>query len=165
MNPVEMTPAANQPLVAGDAAPLFSLPDDSGGVVSLTACRGRKFVLYFYPKDDTPGCTAEAADFTANFQAFETAGARILGISPDSRASHEKFKTKQKLEHTLLSDDGHKMAEAYGVWVEKNMYGRKYMGVERATFLVDGEGRIARIWRKVKVVGHAKEVLAAAKSL
>jgi peroxiredoxin Q/BCP len=122
-------------------------------------------VLYFYPKDDTSGCTAEARDFSCLAADFAKAGARVIGVSPDSLASHTKFKTKYELDLTLAADEGKSAAEAYGVWVQKSMYGKAYMGVERATFLIDASGRLARIWRKVRVPGHAGEVLAAVRSL
>lgn len=152
-------------LAPGDKAPGFDLPGDAGGRISLAGYAGRKLVLYFYPKDDTSGCTKEAIDFNRLRKDFEKAGAEILGVSPDSVASHAKFKTKHGLDLTLASDETKAMLEAYGVWTEKSMYGRKYMGVERTTFLIDGEGKIAAVWNKVKVPGHAEAVLAAAKAL
>jgi thioredoxin-dependent peroxiredoxin len=152
-------------LVAGDKAPDFDLPDDSGGKLSLKGFAGKKLVLYFYPKDDTSGCTKEAIDFNAMKAQFTKAGAAILGVSPDSVASHAKFKTKHNLGLALGSDETKAMLEAYGVWVEKSMYGRKYMGVERTSFLIDPEGKIAAVWNKVKVPGHAEAVLKAAKAL
>ncbi len=153
-------------LAAGDKAPAFELPKDGGGKVSLASQKGRKIVLYFYPKDDTSGCTAEAIDFNGMKAQFEKAGADIFGVSPDSCASHDKFKAKHELGGlTLLSDESKAMLEAYGVWKEKSMYGRKYMGVERTTFLIGPDGKIARVWNKVKVPGHANEVLEAAKAL
>jgi peroxiredoxin Q/BCP len=127
--------------------------------------RGKPIVLYFYPKDDTSGCTAEAIAFDALRDKFDAAGAVVLGMSPDSAASHAKFKRKHDLSLTLAADESKATLEAYGVWREKSMYGRKYMGVERTTFLIDAAGRVARVWRKVKVAGHAGEVLAAAKAL
>jgi len=127
--------------------------------------KGHKIALYFYPKDDTTGCTKEAIDFNGLKHAFEAAKTRILGVSPDPVKSHDKFKAKHGLELELLSDESKSMLEAYGVWVEKSMYGRKYMGVERATFLIDSHGKIARVWRKVKVPGHAEAVLEAAQAL
>ena len=150
---------------AGQDAPDFTLPSDRGEAVSLSALRGRPVVLYFYPKDDTSGCTAQAIDFTALKPEFEKAGAVVVGMSPDSAKSHAKFKTKHELGIDLVSDEARKTLEDYGVWVEKSMYGRKYMGVERTTILIDRNGNIARIWPKVKVPGHAEEVLAAAKEL
>ncbi len=152
-------------LSAGDNAPDFELPRDGGGKLSLASLRGQKVVLYFYPKDDTSGCTAESIDFSALKPDFEKSGAIVLGMSPDSVKSHDKFKTKHKLAVELVADEERKALEAYGVWTEKSMYGRKYMGVERSTFLIGPDGRIARIWRKVKVPGHAAEVLEAARAL
>lgn len=152
-------------LKVGDKAPDFTLPADSGAKVSLSQLKGKSVVLYFYPKDDTSGCTAEAIAFTQNAKAFKAAGAVVVGVSKDSPASHDKFKSKHDLALTLASDEDTKLAQAYGVWVEKSMYGRRYMGMERATFLVDGKGIIRQIWHKVKVPGHAAEVLAAVKAL
>jgi peroxiredoxin Q/BCP len=152
-------------LVVGDTAPDFALPDDTGGKLSLEAFRGKKLVLYFYPKDDTTGCTAEAIAFNGAKAAFTKAGAAILGVSPDAPASHAKFKKKHDLTLQLASDETKAMLEAYGVWVEKSMYGRKYMGVERTTLLIDAQGRIAAVWNKVKVAGHVEAVLAATKEL
>jgi peroxiredoxin Q/BCP len=149
----------------GDAAPDFALPTDDGRSVSLRALRGGPTALYFYPKDDTAGCTAEAVAFNALRGEFEAAGATLIGVSPDSVASHVKFKRKHDLSLSLAADESKATLEAYGVWREKSMYGRKFMGVERTTFLIDPEGRIARIWRRVKVPGHAAEVLAAVKRL
>ncbi len=154
-----------KPLVEGDKAPAFTLPADGGGKVALRDFSGRKLVLYFYPKDDTIGCTKEAIDFSTGIKAFERAGAAVVGVSKDSAAKHDKFKEKHGLKIALGSDEAGKMIEAYGVWVEKSMYGRKYMGIERATFLIDAKGVIRRIWRKVKIPGHAAEVLGAAKAL
>lgn len=152
-------------LTAGDAAPPFTLPADGGSTVSLAALAGRKIVLYFYPKDDTSGCTKEAIAFNGLKPQFAAAGAEIIGVSADSVASHDKFKAKYGLGFTLASDETIEMLNRYGVWVEKSMYGRKYMGIERTTILIDSAGKIARIWPKVKVEGHAEEVLAAAQSL
>jgi thioredoxin-dependent peroxiredoxin len=152
-------------LAAGDKAPNFKLPDDSGGIKSLKSFAGQSLVLYFYPKDDTTGCTKEAIDFNGLKGAFATAGAAIVGVSPDSTASHAKFKTKHKLDIELISDESKAMLEAYGVWTEKSIYGRKYMGVERTTFLISRDGEIVNIWHKVKVPGHAAAVLAAAQAL
>jgi len=149
----------------GDKAPEFALPDDAGAKISLASFAGKKLVLYFYPKDDTSGCTKEAIDFNGLRGEFKKAGAAILGVSPDSVASHAKFKTKHKLDLALAADESKAMLEAYGVWVEKSMYGRKYMGVERTTFLIGKDGRIATVWNKVKVPGHAEAVLAAVKAL
>lgn len=152
-------------LESGDRAPDFTTTLDDGSSVSLSRLGGAPVVLYFYPKDDTSGCTAEAKDFTALAARFEKAGARVIGISPDSVAAHVKFKRKHELGIALAADTEKTIAEAYGVWVEKSMYGRKYMGVERSTFLVDAEGRLAAIWNKVKVPGHAAEVLKAVEAL
>jgi thioredoxin-dependent peroxiredoxin len=150
---------------AGDAAPDFDLPSDGAGRISLASLKGKKVVLYFYPKDDTSGCTAEAIAFNGLKAEFAAAGAVVIGVSPDSPKSHDKFKAKHGLEFGLVSDESKAMLESYGVWAEKSMYGRKYMGVERTTFLIDGAGRVAKVWRKVKVAGHAEEVLAAAKAI
>ena len=152
-------------LEAGDKAPSFKLATDDGGTASLAGFKGRPFVLYFYPKDDTSGCTREAIDFTAALKKFEKLGVSVLGVSRDSLAAHEKFRKKHKLKVTLGSDPETKMADAYGVWVEKSLYGRKYMGIERATFLINAKGVITQAWHKVKVPGHVEAVLAAAKSL
>ncbi|MEQ1718998.1 MAG: thioredoxin-dependent thiol peroxidase [Hyphomicrobium sp.] len=149
----------------GDKAPGFTLVDEAGNPIKLANFKGRPVVVYFYPKDDTSGCTAEAKDFSCLAEEFTAAGAEIVGISPDSVASHAKFKAKHALAVRLAADPDKIAAEAYGVWVEKSMYGKKYMGVERATFLIRGDGKIARVWRKVKVPGHAAEVLAAIKAL
>jgi peroxiredoxin Q/BCP len=149
----------------GDKAPDFSLPSDGGGTVSLKKLKGQNIVLYFYPKDDTSGCTKEAMEFNALRAKFAKAGTEIVGVSPDSTASHDKFKKKYDLAFPLVSDEQKDMLGAYGVWVEKSMYGRKYMGVERTTFLIDGKGKIQEIWRKVKVPGHAEAVLKAAQAL
>jgi thioredoxin-dependent peroxiredoxin len=150
---------------AGQQAAEFTLPRDGGGEVRLADLRGRKVVLYFYPKDDTSGCTVEALAFTAKREAFEAAGTEVLGVSRDSVKSHDRFRDKHALGIPLLSDESGEVTEQYGVWVEKSMYGRKYMGIDRSTFLVDAEGVVRRVWRKVKVPGHVDEVLAAAKAL
>ena len=152
-------------LQVGDKAPPFKLEADGGDEVSLSGLKGKTVVLYFYPKDDTSGCTAEAIAFSKDAKAFKQAGAVVIGVSKDSVASHDKFKKKYKLDVTLAADEDIKIAEAYGVWVEKSMYGRKYMGMERATFLIDGKGLIRNIWRKVKVPGHSADVLATVKAL
>lgn len=152
-------------LADGDKAPEFDLPTESGETIGLARLKGKAVVLYFYPKDDTSGCTAEAKDFSRLAPDFRKAGVEVIGVSPDSVASHQKFQKKYDLAVRLAADADKAVANAYGVWVEKSMYGRKYMGVERSTFLIDKKGRIARSWRKVKVPGHAEEVLAAAKAL
>ncbi len=145
----------------GVKAPAFRLPSDAGTPVALKDFAGRTVVLYFYPKDDTSGCTTEACDFRDNWRAVQAAGAVVLGVSPDGVASHQKFKKKYELPFTLLVDADHAVAEAYGAWGEKSMYGRKYYGVLRSTFIIDPRGRIARVFSKVKPRGHAAEVLAA----
>lgn len=149
----------------GTPAPDFTLPRDGGESVTLSALRPGKVVLYFYPKDDTPGCTLEAQDFNARLADFTAAGATVIGISKDSVKSHDKFCKKHGLGIVLASDEGGTTCEDYGVWVEKNMYGKKYMGIERTTFLIDGAGTVARVWPKVSVKGHADEVLAAVRAL
>lgn len=152
-------------LEEGAKAPDFKLIADDGTAVKLSALKGAPVVLYFYPKDDTSGCTAEAKDFTCLAGEFGVAGARVVGVSPDSAESHKKFKAKYGLDLTLVADEERSVSEAYGVWVEKSMYGRKYMGVERSTFLIDDKGKIRKIWRKVKVPGHAEDVLAELRAL
>ena len=152
-------------LAEGDKAPDFTLEADDGSRFSLADHKGGKVVVYFYPKDDTQGCTIEAIDFTKAAPAFAKAGTKVVGISPDTVASHCKFRDKHDLAITLAADPERKAIEAYGVWAEKSMYGRKYMGVERSTFLIGSDGRIARAWRQVKVPGHVEEVLAAAEAL
>ncbi len=149
----------------GTKAPAFNLPTDGGGELSLNALKGKKVVLYFYPKDDTSGCTREAIDFNGMKEAFAKTGAVVVGVSPDSAASHDKFKKKHGLDFPLIADEEKSMLEAYGVWTEKSMYGRKYMGVERTTLLIGADGKVAQVWNKVKVPGHADEVLAAAQAL
>ncbi len=150
-------------LQEGDPAPDFALPDAQGDIVRLSDSRGRFAVVYFYPKDDTSGCTKEALDFSALNPEFEKLGAKVLGISPDGVKSHARFTGKHSLAVTLLSDEAKAVLEAYGVWTQKKMYGRAYMGVERSTFLVDRDGKIAACWRGVKVTGHAAQVLDALK--
>lgn len=150
-------------LKTGDHAPDFQLHRDGNGMVKLSDYIGRKIVLFFYPKDDTSGCTAEAIDFSSLKQEFEAAGTSVLGMSPDSVRKHDKFKQKHDLSVPLLSDEEKTTLNKYGVWVEKSMYGRKYMGVERSTFLIGPDGKIIRAWRKVTVPGHAQEVLEAAR--
>lgn len=152
-------------LQEGDAAPDFRLPRDGGGEATLADFHGRKLVLYAYPKDDTTGCTQEAIDFNRLRGEFAACGTDIVGVSPDPAKRHDRFKQKHGLDLTLLADESQVLANAYGIWVEKSLYGRKYMGIERATFLIDPQGRIARVWRKVKVAGHAEAVLAAARAL
>ncbi|MCC0029527.1 MAG: peroxiredoxin [Brucellaceae bacterium] len=152
-------------LKVGDKAPAFTLPRDGGEIVSLEALKGKPVVLFFYPKDDTSGCTAEAIAFTALKPEFDKLGVAVIGMSPNSVKSHDKFIAKHDLDIPLVADEEMSALEAYGVWVEKSMYGRKYMGVERSTVLIGADGTIAELWRKVKVPGHAEEVLAAAKAL
>ena len=154
----------SQVLGEGDAAPDFVLPGVDGAPVRLRDFTGRKLVLYFYPKDDTSGCTKQAIDFNALRAEFAKAGADILGVSPDSVASHAKFRNKHDLALPLASDEAKETLNAYGVWTQKSMYGRKYMGVERTTFLIK-DGKIVRTWPKVSVSGHAEEVLEAARNL
>ncbi|EAV44194.1 bacterioferritin comigratory protein [Stappia aggregata IAM 12614] len=152
-------------LAVGDVAPDFELEGDGGNKVSLSALKGKPVVVYFYPKDDTPGCTKEAIAFTEQADAFAKLGVTIIGLSPDTAAKHDKFIAKHNLAIRLGADTEKEAAEAYGVWVEKSMYGKTYMGVERSTFLVGPDGKIAQIWRKVKVPGHADAVLEAARAL
>jgi thioredoxin-dependent peroxiredoxin len=149
----------------GDKAPDFTLPTDGAGNVTLSKLNGKKVVLYFYPKDDTSGCTAEACGFRDSFPDYSGTGAVVIGISKDSVASHDKFKKKHGLPFILASDASADVCEKYGVWVEKSMYGRKYMGIERATFLIDGAGTVRGVWHKVRVPGHVGEVLKAARAL
>jgi thioredoxin-dependent peroxiredoxin len=152
-------------LSTGSPAPDFTLPRDGGATVTLSALRPGKVVLYFYPKDDTPGCTLEAQDFNARLADFTAAGATVIGISKDSVKSHDKFCKKHGLSIVLASDEGGTTCEDYGAWVEKSMYGKTYMGIQRMTVLIDGAGNVAQIWPKVSVKGHADEVLAAVKAL
>ena len=149
----------------GDKAPDFTMPTDGNGSVSLSKLRGKPVVLYFYPKDDTSGCTAEACGFRDTFPDYGKTGAAVIGVSRDSVASHDKFKKKHDLPFILASDTDGNVTEKYGVWVEKSMYGRKYMGIDRSTFLIDKDGVVRNIWHKVKVPGHIAEVLKAAKAL
>lgn len=151
-------------VVEGAPAPDFEAPTDGGGMLSLSDLEGRKAVLFFYPKDDTSGCTKEAGAFSEAKDAFDAAGTTVVGISVDGPASHDRFKAKHGLDLALVSDEDHAVVEAYGVWVEKSMYGRKYMGTERATFLLGPDGTVLKIWRKVKVPGHVDEVLKAAQA-
>jgi len=157
--------AATSALAEGKKAPAFSMPTDGGGKVALKDLKGQNVVLYFYPKDDTSGCTREGIEFSEAIAKFKRAGAVVIGVSKDSVAKHDKFKDKHGLKVILGADEEGKVVEAYGVWVEKSMYGRKYMGIDRSTFLIDGAGKIRRIWRKVKVPGHVDEVLDAVKAL
>ncbi|AGF74545.1 bacterioferritin comigratory protein [Bartonella australis AUST/NH1] len=152
-------------ITQGDVAPDFDLPRDGGGRLRLSDLRGKPVVLYFYPKDDTSGCTSEAIDFTRLKEEFNKIGVIVIGMSPDEVSKHDRFKAKHNLDIILASDEEKTTLEAYGVWVEKNMYGRKYMGVERTTFLIDSTGKIAKEWRKVSVPGHAENVLEAARML
>ena len=152
-------------ITAGTAAPDFTLPRDGGSSLTLSALRPTKVVLYFYPKDDTPGCTLEGQDFSARLADFTAAGATVIGVSKDSVNSHDKFCKKHGLSIILVSDEGGHTCEDYGVWLEKSKYGKTYMGVERTTVLIDGSGNVAQVWNKVSVKGHADEVLAAARAL
>ncbi len=149
----------------GSTPPDFTLPRDGGGTITLSGLRGKPVVLYFYPKDDTSGCTQEAIEFSGLRPQFEKLGAKVIGMSPDPVKKHDKFKTKHDLKVDLVADEDKAIIEAYGLWVEKSMYGRRYMGVERTTYLIDSAGKIAKIWNKVKVPGHAAEVLEATKAL
>ncbi|MSO54862.1 MAG: thioredoxin-dependent thiol peroxidase [Rhodospirillales bacterium] len=149
----------------GDTVQKFKVSADGGETVASTDLKGQKTVLYFYPKDDTSGCTLEAQNFRDAAKAFAKAKTRVIGVSKDSVASHDKFKAKYDLNFPLLSDDAGKICEAFGVWVKKSMYGREYMGIERATFLIDAKGVVRNVWHKVKVPGHVEEVLAAAQAL
>ena len=149
----------------GDKAPDFTLPTDGNGSITLSKLKGEKIVLYFYPKDDTSGCTAEACGFRDSLPDYSGTGAVVIGISKDSVASHDKFKKKHDLPFVLASDAGSDVCEKYGVWIEKSMYGRKYMGIERCTFLIDAAGIVRGSWRKVRVPGHVSEVLKAARAV
>lgn len=149
----------------GGKAPAFSMPTDGGGKIALKDLKGRPVILYFYPKDSTPGCTTEACDFRDLTPDFSKIDAEIVGVSKDSVKRHDNFKAKYELPFALASDEDGDVCERYGVWVEKNMYGRKFMGIERATFLIDAKGVVRKIWRKVKVKGHAEDVLEALKAL
>ncbi|MBN9025475.1 MULTISPECIES: thioredoxin-dependent thiol peroxidase [Kaistia] len=151
-------------LAQGSLAPDFDLPAEGGSRIKLSDLRGRKVVLYFYPKDNTSGCTLEAIDFSARKADFEAVETIVVGVSPDSVKSHDSFRRKHDLSIRLASDENHAMLESYGVWAEKSMFGHKYMGVVRTTYLIDRDGRIVQVWDKVKVKGHVDEVLAAARS-
>ncbi len=153
------------PLAEGDRAPEFAMATDGGGAISLSDLRGEPLVLYFYPRDDTPGCTREACNFRDAMPDFGAVNARIVGVSRDPVGKHDRFKAKFDLPFTLASDADGSVCEAYGVWVRKKLYGREYMGIERATFLIDAGGTVTKIWRKVKVPGHAEAVLEAAREL
>jgi thioredoxin-dependent peroxiredoxin len=153
------------PLAVGDKAPNFKLPADDGGTVTLADFKGRRLVVYFYPRADTPGCTKEAIDFSKQRAAFSKAGAEVIGVSADPVKAQEAFKKKHKLSVGLLSDETHAMLEAYGAWGKKSMYGKTFLGITRMTYLIGPDGRIAQVWPKVKVDGHAAEVLAAVKAL
>jgi len=153
------------PLTPGDKAPSFALPTNGGAALSLEDLKGQTVVLYFYPKDMTPGCTTESEDFRDLAEDFKNAGAVIVGASKDSIKRHDKFVAKHALPFSLLSDENGTLCDDYGVWVLKKLYGREYMGIERATFVIDGQGVVQRIWRKVKVKGHAEDVLAAVQAL
>ncbi|MFK7791651.1 MAG: thioredoxin-dependent thiol peroxidase [Devosiaceae bacterium] len=160
-----MTNSPDTRVAEGDAAPNFTLPTNGGNSVSLSALSGKPVIVYFYPKDDTSGCTKQAIGFSEQKAAFDALGVTILGISPDSAAKHDKFVNKYDLTIQLGADEDKAVAQAYGVWVEKSMYGKKYMGVERSTFIVGPDGTIAKAWRKVKVPGHVEAVLEAVKEL
>lgn len=149
----------------GSSAPEFDLPTDDGGRITLSALKGRRLVLYFYPKADTPGCTQEALDFSRLRSKFEAAGATVLGVSADPVPAQQKFRSKHTLDIPLASDPTHHMLRAYGVWGQKSMFGRKYMGVRRVTYLIDEDGRVAKVWPNVKIPGHAEAVLADVKRL
>lgn len=152
-------------LSVGKPAPEFSAPCDGGEIISLNTYKGKIVVLYFYPKDDTPGCTKEAIEFSNLIDDFDASGAVILGVSRDTIKKHEKFRDKHDLKISLISDEDGSITDAYGVWVEKTMYGKKFMGIERATYLIDTNGKISHMWRKVKVPGHVEEVLDAVKAM
>lgn len=152
-------------LEVGDTIPEFDLPTNGGGSLNNKALKGKTVIMYFYPKDMTPGCTTEAQDFRDNIKGFEKAGAMIVGVSKDSVKRHDNFVAKQELPFQLLSDENGTLCEDFGVWVEKNMYGKKYMGIQRATFVIDGKGVIKHVWPKVKVKGHVDEVLDVVKGM
>ncbi|WP_417744119.1 thioredoxin-dependent thiol peroxidase [Rosistilla oblonga] len=150
---------------AGQKAPAFNLASDEGGKIRLSSLKGSPVVLYFYPKDDTPGCTKEACAFRDRSEEIKALGATVLGVSPDDTESHAKFRSKYELNFPLLADPDHKIAEAYGAWREKNMYGKKSMGIQRSTFVIDAEGKVAKVWKRVKVDGHDQHVIDAIKAL
>ncbi|WP_417731445.1 thioredoxin-dependent thiol peroxidase [Rosistilla oblonga] len=150
---------------AGQKAPAFHLASDEGGKIRLSSLKGSPVVLYFYPKDDTPGCTKEACAFRDRSEEIKALGATVLGVSPDDTESHAKFRTKYELNFPLLADPDHKVAEAYGAWREKNMYGKISMGIQRSTFVIDAEGKVAKVWKRVKVDGHDQHVIDAIKAL
>lgn len=152
-------------LTLGDKAPAFSAATDNGGTLGLADMKGKPFVLYFYPKDDTPGCTKEACDFRDNMSQFKKLGITVIGVSKDKPAKHDKFKDKYDLPFPLISDEDGKICEKWGVWIQKSMYGRKYMGIDRSTFLIDEKGIIRHIWRKVSVTNHINEVISEAKNM
>jgi peroxiredoxin Q/BCP len=156
---------ATPPPNVGELAPDFTADTDAGAPLALSSLRGRPVVLYFYPADDTPGCTAEACEFRDLLPRFSAAGATVLGVSPDTAASHARFRAKFALPFTLVADPDHRVAEAYGVWKEKQMFGRRYMGVERTTFVIDGDGRVARVFARVRPAGHAEAVAAVVEEL
>jgi thioredoxin-dependent peroxiredoxin len=160
-----MTETSLKTLQTGDKAPVFTLASDGGNTVSLAALQGKNIVLYFYPKDDTPGCTTESKAFSDALAEFEKLNTQVIGLSKDSVKSHDNFKEKHCLTIPLVSDEDGKTCEAYGTWIEKSMYGKKYMGIDRATFLINKEGTIEHIWRKVSVTNHVNEVLQAVKGL
>lgn len=161
LSKLESEPVSSAGLVVGSKAPAFSLPDETGTVVSSASLAGKPYVIYFYPKDDTPGCTKEACDFRDNLKAFNSAKVRVLGVSPDDPKRHAKFKDKYGLNFTLLSDVDKRLISAYGIWIKKLNYGREYMGVQRSTFIVDKSGKIVKAWNGVRVPGHVEAVLAA----
>jgi peroxiredoxin Q/BCP len=152
-------------VVEGKKAPDFTAPTDGGGMLTLSDLRGKPAVLYFYPKDDTSGCTAEACGFRDSAPTFKKLRVQVVGVSKDSVARHDKFKAKHKLNFPLVSDEDGKICEKYGTWIEKSLYGRKYMGIDRATFLIDKDGKVTKIWRKVRVPGHVEEVAEALKAM
>jgi len=165
MSPAPAAKKAVSAAAEGQQAPDFALPGSGGETIALSALKGKKVVLYFYPKDDTPGCTVEAKDFATMADQFKAAGAVVVGMSKDSVQSHDKFKQKYCLPFPLASDTTGEVCERYGVWVEKSMYGKSYMGIERSTFLIDKTGVIRKAWRKVKVEGHVQEVLEEVKKI